>query len=349
MRPAPPRLFRAAALAAALAAGPVSGEDPLRVVAFGSCAHQSRSQAFWQPLLDAKPDLFVFAGDNIYADTEDMGRMRQKYGMLQGQPGFKSLSELCPVLATWDDHDYGRNDAGAEYPMKKESRDIFFEVFGVPADSPRRAHEGVYDGAVCGPEGRRVQVILLDTRWSRSPLARVEPGSVREGHYRPSDDPEARVLGEAQWAWLEARLREPAEVRLLVSSIQVVSCEHAWETWGNFPRERARLFDVIRRSGAAGVVILSGDRHHAELSCVRDAVGYPLFDLTASGLNMARGRAVEEPNRHRLAGPFPQNHFGVVRLDWDRPEPALRLQILDLSGREVIGQDVPVGSLKPPP
>jgi alkaline phosphatase D len=317
------------------------------VIAFGSCAHQSRAQDFWQPILEAKPDLFIFAGDNIYADTEDMARMRQKYSMLQAQPGFKSLRELCPVLATWDDHDYGRNDAGAEYPMKKESRGLFFEVFDVPADSPRRSHEGVYDASIWGPVGKRVQVILLDTRWSRSPLARVEDGAVEEGHYRPSDDPAARMLGEAQWTWLEKQLKVPAEVRLLVSSIQVVSSEHAWEKWGNFPRERDRLFEVLRRSGATGLIILSGDRHHAELSRIEGAIGYPLYDLTASGLNMARGRAIEEPNRHRIAGPFFQNHFGIVRIDWDREDPAFRLEIRDLSGGAVISHDVPLSALKP--
>jgi alkaline phosphatase D len=105
-----------------------------------------------------------------------------------------------------------------------------------------------------------VQVILLDTRFFRSPLKptdqRNAPGRER---YLPDEDPTKTMLGEAQWAWLADRLREPAEVRLIVSSVQVLAEGHGWERWGNFPRERQRLYDLIRDTGARGVVYLSGD------------------------------------------------------------------------------------------
>jgi alkaline phosphatase D len=166
------------------------------------------------------------------------------------------------VLATWDDHDYGANDAGAEYPKKRESQQVFLDFFGVPKDHPRRKQEGVYNAHVFGPPGKRVQVILLDGRYFRSPLKKGyqpgEPGEGRRGKYSPNTDPDATMLGEAQWRWLAEQLKVPAEVRLIGSGIQVVADEHGSETWGNFPNERRRLFRLIRDSKASGVVLLSG-------------------------------------------------------------------------------------------
>ena len=97
------------------------------------------------------------------------------------------------------------------------------------------------------------------------------------------------MLGEDQWRWLAEQLRVPAEVRLLVSSIQVVAEDHGWEKWMNFPHERERLFKLIRETGAEGVIILSGDRHLAELSMMDGGVG--LSDLRPDVERAQPGRA----------------------------------------------------------
>ena len=99
-----------------------------------------------------------------------MDVMRAKYARLKADAGFSKLMKTCPVLATWDDHDYGANDAGADYVKRAESQRIFVDFWGDPADSPRHKRPGVYDARVFGPKGQRLQVILLDTRFFRGPL-----------------------------------------------------------------------------------------------------------------------------------------------------------------------------------
>jgi alkaline phosphatase D len=339
-------LFLGAALA--WGAEEVPSSDPLRVIGFGSCHHQSLSQNFWEPLLTQKPGLFIFAGDNIYSDTYDMELQRAKYAQLGALPGYQQLKALCPILATWDDHDYGLNDSGADFPSKEGSRQNFLDFFEVPADSPRRAREGIYDAQVFGPEGRRVQVILLDLRWFLSPMHKLDRPDEVDGKYGLTLDTTTTLLGEAQWAWLEEQLRVPAEVRLLVSSIQVVADEHYWERWGALPHEQQRLYDLIRRTGAEGLVILSGDRHQAELSRKDDAIGYPLYDLTSSGLNKARRELFGEKASYRVGRPFQWDNFGILRLDWDSPAPAITLQVYNTFGRPVISETVPLSLLKNP-
>lgn len=312
-------------------------------VAFGSCIRQDRPAPLLDAIANRRPQLFILAGDNIYADTKDMDVMKAKYAALGDMPGYRRIKSTCPILATWDDHDYGENDAGTEYAQKVESQRLFMEFFDEPADSPRRQRAGVYHAHTFGPSGKRLQVILLDTRYFRTPLNGV-PKSQRkpgEGPYRPDASADANMLGEEQWRWLEQQLREPAELRLIVSSIQVIPTEHNWEYWYNFPQQRQRLFTMIRDTGAKGVVFLSGDRHLAELSylpadAADNKAGYPLFDLTSSSINQPSGGNENEVNRYRVGSNYRAVNFGEILIDWDGVEPTMELRISDVSGEPVL-------------
>jgi alkaline phosphatase D len=325
--------------------------EPLRRIAFGSCAQQDAPQPIWDAVLAADPQLFLFLGDNIYGDTTDMAVLRAKYRMLAAQPGFRRLRQRVPVLAVWDDHDYGANDAGAEYPMKAASQRAFLDFFGVPGDSPRRRRPGVYDARVFGPPGRRVQVILLDLRYFRSPLRRQDVGAERRalgyGPYVPNAAPGATMLGAAQWRWLARQLAVPAEVRLIASSVQVVASEHGWEGWGQLPGERRRLFDVIRAARADGVLFLSGDVHWGELSR-SDEGPYPLYDFTSSALNQEWPQALNLPNARRVgAVVYPYPNFGTVEIEWGESDPAVRLRLhAERGGAPVLAHELRLSELR---
>ncbi len=171
------RLFAGGAGAAVLAASPagVSGTPaPLtpapRRIAFGSCAHQDKDQPVWDAIVAAKPDLFIFLGDNIYADTRDPNVLRAKYAKLAAKPGFKKLRDNVPILAIWDDHDFGENDSGCDYPLKDISKTAFLDFWGEAASSPRRTREGIYDSRMFGIAGQRLQIVMPDLRSNRTDL-----------------------------------------------------------------------------------------------------------------------------------------------------------------------------------
>lgn len=336
-------------------------DAPLTRVAFGSCARPDLPQPIWDGVFETKPELFVFLGDIAYADTVDMEVMRSKYALAGNVPAFRKLKETCPILAIWDDRDYGRNDAGAEYPKKRESQQIFLDFFGVPQDDPRRTQEGVYFSRVIGPTGKRVQFILLDGRYFRSPLKTgtdlSEPGEGYRGRYVGNSDPTATMLGDAQWRWLGEQLKVPAELRVICSGVPVVADEHGFEGWGNFPLERQRLFRLIRDTSASGVVFLSGDRRLAEISKLPtdsiDGPGYPLFDLTSSSLNTPTvtpgktgARYANELNSYRVGLTYFDVNFGLLQIDWTPPDPIVRLQIRDEAGAVVAQQRVALSQMK---
>ena len=337
-------------LTLAVAASPaVRGQAPIADIVLGSCLKQV-DHPMLARTLTLPMDLFLFLGDNIYADTRDMTVMRAKYDALKASRFFQELRRRGPVLATWDDHDFGANDAGAEYPLRRESQAEFLRWLDEPADSPRWRRDGVYDARVLGPAGRRVQVILLDTRFFRGPLRRAAQGEpvLVGGPYRPQTDRSVTLLGEAQWRWLEEQLRQPAELRLVASSIQFVSEFSGAEAWANLPHEKQRLLDLLRDTRAAGVLFVSGDRHWCELSRMDGPTGYPLYDLTVSALTEKHPRGTPSENQYRaLPQTYHDVNAGHMHIDWAAADPRVTWRIVDVTGRTQLEHGVRLGELQP--
>jgi len=286
------------------------------VIAFGSCATQDEPQPIWASIRAEDPDLFIFLGDNIYGDTVDMDVLQKKYDKLGAMQGFKRLRRQTKVIATWDDHDFGKDDSGREYPKKEETKAVFLDFFDEPKKSERRDRPGIYTSYMFGKEGRRVQVILLDLRWFRSPILKGDwpAKGTGSGPYKPHEDGTGEMMGETQWAWLEGELKKPADLRIIGSSVQFNADFHGWEAWENFPHERKRMMNLIDSTEANGVMFISGDMHYGEISVDRSGAGYPLYEVTASGLNRAWLRP--EPNRRRLGEQIYYHHYGLIRVDW---------------------------------
>lgn len=329
-----------------------TGQEPLTRIGFGSCVQQRGPQPIWKAVYAQRPQLFILLGDNIYADTYDMTVLAQEYKRQRNHPDFALVRKSCPIVATWDDHDYGTNDDGRENPKKEDSRKLFLQFFEEPADSPRWQHEGVYTSYIFGQKPNRVQVILLDTRYNRSPLNKLPRKEAKElnqatgkGPYTRSPEP-AEMLGEKQWVWLEEQLQKEAEVRLVCSSIPVIQKETGWETWDNFPAERDRFYQLVQTTDANGVILLTGDSHRGEFSRVDDALPYPLWELNSSGLTEnAKSRP---PNKNRLGKMFVEDNFGMVLVDWSLDDPQITLELRDVDNDLVMQNIIRLSELKMP-
>ena len=316
-------------------------------IAFGSCSNQEDPMPILRTVLEWNPDLFVYLGDNIYGDTSDMKLLQAKYGKLAANKDFQALRSAVPTIATWDDHDYGENDAGKEFALKSESKEIFLKFWNEPALSPRREHEGIYTSYRFEDTkpGKILQIILLDTRSFRDqPLKNPFPSWKND--YLPDTNPQKTILGTKQWDWLKERLREPADLRIIGSSIQFGHEYNGWESWTNFPLELIRMTELIKETKANGVVFISGDVHWGELSVLKAPDCYPLHDLTASGLN--RDWSHVEPNRNRHGEACMDFHFGMLDIDWNgNPpgNPSVQLRIHDMTGRGRVRKTVRLSDL----
>jgi len=323
--------------------------DRITVIAFGSCGDQRHPQPVLEKVVENQPDVFIYLGDNIYSDTDNMDTLRRNYQVLGAKSEFKKLKASTPILATWDDHDYGWNDAGRHYAFKEKSKEIFLDFFGV-ADSTVLRHAGIYHSKLVAADTRTVQVILLDMRTFRDKV--LPYNGNREGdsrfdyglEYSPYTTADSTMLGEAQWQWLEEQLQVPADVRIIGSSTQFGITHNGYEAWANFPHEQQRMLEVIRKTEANGVVFISGDVHYAEISRLNAPGLYPLYDITASGITSTWDFAT--PNDNRIDGPVMENHFGLIRIDWKEKDPAVHCAIIDVSGKERINRTIRLSELQ---
>ncbi|AQK72211.1 Calcineurin-like metallo-phosphoesterase superfamily protein [Zea mays] len=400
-------------------------------IAFGSCANQSEPQPIWNAVAGFDPQVFVWLGDNVYGDNKRpfrvFGRertvgpwknvprfypsteeeLRRRYQLARAQPGYARLRERAQVLGTWDDHDYGLNDAGKELSGKVIAQRLMLDFLDEPEDSKRyalrntgvnlfsflccvvidllfvksihtkhivilgflpgcdqtflfkRKQAGVYASYMFGPEGKRVKVILLDTRYHRDPL--LSDGT---------------ILGDPQWQWLERELHGPqSEITIIGSSIQVVSNLSATtgplfyvESWARFPRERERLFRLIDSSKRPGVLFISGDVHFGEITRFDCGAEYPSYDVTSSGLTQSVENSVPEvfqplmrllailtPTTMRVLSPncqyksctIGQPNFGAIEIDWNAVPPRIKLELRDVEGHSVHSVEFPISELQP--
>jgi alkaline phosphatase D len=298
--------------------------QPLEVIAFGSCNRDELPQPVWPAVTELEPDLWIWAGDNIYADWYQPEGKKVKYKVNRAwitkryaaqfnQPDYAAFREQTPILGTWDDHDYGKNNGVGDYALKEVSRDLALSFMEVPLSDPRWTRPGLYGSYDFGPDGRRTRVILMDNRYfATSPKAN---GST--------------LLGAAQKDWLEEQVRESdADLHIIVSGSQFISDKHRWDSWGKYPHERKWLIDLIRKYERKAIFI-TGDRHIHEISAILDKGHHPIVDITSSGLTHSWEKFPGEENPYRIGKVHTGLGFGQIRIDWSGEAPALQLEIRD--------------------
>jgi alkaline phosphatase D len=292
------------------------------VIAFGSCNKMSMPQTMWQHVIANNPQVWVWLGDIIYADTADMRALAAHYKRLKTTPDYKRMRAKTQVIGVYDDHDYGMNDSCKDYPMKKGSKKCLMDFLDIPMNSVIRKREGAYSSYTFGKGAQRIKFIVLDTRYFRDPL---EKDTTKQRRYLPNMDGD--MLGEVQWKWLENELRtSTANLNVLCSSVQVIADDHSHEKWGNFPNQRKKLLSLIATTKPKNLLIISGDRHMSEVSKMNlDGLPYPLYDFTSSGMTHIRS-GNEEVNRYRVDNMIVKKNFGVIKVSWNGDKPIVLLQ-----------------------
>ncbi len=295
----------------------------LEQIAFGSCNKMDKPQTMWLDVAANNPDLWIWLGDIVYADTTNTRALAQCYKSLKVTPGYKKLRANTQVIGIYDDHDYGANDAGKGLPNKKGSQRCLLDFLDVPYREPVRRQEGSYQSYLFGKGDQRIKVIVLDTRYFRDTLI-PDPNPGRR--YFPNY--EGDILGETQWEWLERELsNSPANLHLICSSIQILADEHGHEKWGNFPNARKRMLQTIARIQPKNLIILSGDRHMAEVTKMdMQGLPYPLYDFTSSGLTHIRS-GTSETNKMRVGDMIVKRNFGLLKINWDQDHPIVTMQV----------------------
>lgn len=283
-------------------------------IAFGSCNNQLLPNPFWDDILNDNPDVWLWGGDVIYSDTEDMEYLQKNYDVQNANEAYAAFKDSIEIHGTWDDHDYGMNDGGTHYARKKESQQLFLDFLEVPKDSPRRQQQGIYFQKDYNFKNGILKIIVLDTRYFRSDLTK---DTITEKRYLPASG--GTMLGETQWKWLEETLQaSDADFNIILSSIQFLSYEHGFESWGNMPDEVFKMEALLKSTKANNVIFLSGDRHISEFSKKEvEGLSYPVIDFTSSGMTHSYSAFKGEPNQYRIGNVVSDKSYGLLKIQLD--------------------------------
>jgi alkaline phosphatase D len=278
------------------------------------CHRQDQPSPAFSRYIQAQPDLAVWMGDNVYADTQDDIQYIDKcYRRMESQVAFQKLREQVPFVVTWDDHDYGLNNFDKNYKLKEQSKQLFRRFWQmedyIPAD-----RDGIYHARYFGEGEKQLQIILLDTRFNRD-----------------DEGEESDTLGENQWKWLEQELKKPARVRLIASGYQVLlERETKFETWSKFPAAQKRLFNLIKQTGAEGVIFLAGDQHYGEVTRIPNALGYDAIEFMSAGINQWEEHVY---NSHRVSPvAHALNAYALIDIQWEKTDidpPNIQFRCID--------------------
>ena len=286
---------------------------------FGSCLHQDRSMAILKTIEKKELDLFMFIGDNVYGDQKD-GELDKLIRTYKQQ--YNNLENFLKNVSTefiWDDHDFGLNDGGSDYRYKDRAKELFLETWKIPSQDPRRLRDGLYFDKMIEKNGLKVHLIFLDNRTFKSEWKLTDEFN-KEGkeRYVKDFDPDKTLLGKKQWQWLKDKLNEDSNIKIILSSLQILSLGHGWESWDKLPLERERLFNLIDESDVSNLFILSGDRHRGGFYRYKTDDNNDIYEFTSSSLNLPIPFNTEEKGPLRIGSTYRKANFGVVRIFEDR-------------------------------
>jgi alkaline phosphatase D len=290
----------------------VANPPKLERLLFASCNKHLKEQPLWKYLAAERGDLFIWGGDNVYADGKGIEEVQKAYAYQNLVPDYVSFKSITPILGIWDDHDYGKNNGGHEFTHKRLSQKYALDFFGEPAASPRRKQEGLYASYSYGEDSRQVKVILLDSRYFKD----SSPGS---------------LLGESQWKWLENELlHSKASLHLIVSSISVLTPKtiHT-EEWADYPAEKIKLKHLLRKSGRP-YLYLAGDRHFSDIFTSDDEL-----EFLSSGMTHNTEGIVRPLIRAQYPHPVFERNYGVLDILWKSGVPVLEMFIGNAKGERL--------------
>ncbi|MFW7378497.1 MAG: alkaline phosphatase D family protein [Oligoflexus sp.] len=299
-------------------------QESLTKIAFGSCNRQYASQRHWEIIAADRPDLWVWLGDNIYADHLSIEERAKEYLRLKTNPYYQEFRMKTPLMGTWDDHDFASDNKGGEFPEKDASQDLFMDFLDLPLDHSLRSQRGVYHSEVFGPVGRQVEVFTLDLRY-----------------FRANPREKSGLLGDVQWDWLISSLQaSTADLIIIASSLHVTSSFTGLglEGWNQFPEDRNRFYEVLAALDVP-VLLLSGDRHMAEFTKAQLPNGKTVYEFMSSG--MTHSANLPLPDRNRIGRVVGARNYGLITIDWSMQRPNVLLEIKSTERQETFARFQP--------
>ncbi|WP_413569994.1 hypothetical protein ACLWBD_05885 [Bdellovibrio sp. HCB117] len=270
-----------------------------------SCMNdREHAPEIWQNMVQKKPDVLLFIGDSVYADSDspltgaDPAHLWNRFCEARHTLEIYYSRRLIPIFATWDDHDFGLNDTNSvDFKFVKESQENFLNFFAQDTSHCHILEKG--PGIASALKFSNQTILLLDDRSFRQRRGSKD----RYAHW-----------GKEQETWIFEKIRENPGTTWLMNGSQFfpnvpwkesVSGDHP----DNFKGFLQELKLIPRK-----VIFASGDVHYSEISKIeKEALGYETFELTSSSIHSRNipGSPDIIPNNRRIAGNGQRNYLLV--------------------------------------
>ena len=278
-------------------------------IIFGSCSNQNISMPHWKHISSYKPEYLFLLGDNVYGDFNNLkaNNLKLAYSKLKKNNYFLNLKRNSIIFPIWDDHDYGVNDGGKDWPFKDISQKLFLDFFNANKNDVRRKRGGIYNSWSI-KNNIDIKVIALDTRYFKDNF-KINYNKNIKKKYIPDYNTKKTILGKEQWDWFEKQIKENYDLLIILSSIQLIPKDHGWEKWYNFPHEREKILKLISDNKKL-TIILSGDRHIGGMY----KYNANLFEVTSSSFNQRILNFIEE-DKYSIGEIVNENNFGLMNIN----------------------------------
>lgn len=325
-------------------------------------------------MANAQPHFMLWLGDNIYfreTDLESPWAMNARYRQQRSLPELQPLLQATAHYALWDDHDYGSNDANRSFVFKDASIELFQRYWANPGYG-LKALPGIFTQFSL----LDADFFLLDDRFYRTADKTLEENKETNWLQELKDlalgsNQWTRLLGRrymggelgwlgetkamfgaAQLDWLkQALINSTAPFKIVASGSQLLNDANTREGWQNFRNEREPFLEWLTQQKIAGVIFLSGDRHHTELIKRKRKDGYPLHELTCSPLTAGAGSDdAEMDNAQRVAGTLvAQRNYCSLEFTGQGDNRRVLLRAFDVQGKPLWERSIGVVELRAPP
>lgn len=271
----------------------------------------------------------VWLGDNWYTREVDFTSrwgLQYRASHDRAQPVLQKFMASMPQYAIWDDHDYGPNDAGKDYILKNESRNVFMNY----TLNPGYGEEG--KGIYSVISYSDVDLFLTDDRFFRS-----EDGIRDSINGKPNT--QKTYFGRAQLDWLKnALLFSHATFKVIATGGQVLNPFSDAECMRAFSAEYNELMNFLAAEKITGVIFFSGDRHHSEVIKMERPGKYTLYDVTnspyTSGVSKVRGEEMNNPAR--IPGTLvEEQNFTKVTVSGKPKERMMKVEFIGIRGNKL--------------
>lgn len=312
-------------------------------LAMGSCLDDALNIKRQIPsvvnMVNEQPNLMIWNGDTSYyigqgsGDVWDTGesnvvnrgdmtdrphRMFLRMFKTRHHPSVVNAMCTIPAMSTWDDHDFGFNNADSVDMTAGQIKDGT-EVF-----------------RTCWPN-----------QYLRSGLDQPIEHSVRYGmteiffpdsrsHRNPG---EKKILGDAQLSSLISSMASSnAALKILVLSSQLLPCKSDGEGFFNTaPCERKVLLEVFKMSTFTGrVLILSGDVHYSELSFSGATSSQPnIIEVTSSPMLLKSGSSSSTPassSESERIWSVKGNTYAMINVSYSGTTPIVTIKMRNENG-----------------